>query len=195
MKEIPDPYIGENLEGKIEKERMLIPIAEWARENNHETLLRHIESSEPTDTNIGIFRENICYDPVNKRMTLTVIPQNDMHQGHSFDGTGIMLGGIPKVFVDVTSGALAFTAMSKKSIPLHMGGNYENSGMIIQCAVPVVIESYFKSEPQPGDKEFIIITTVTQAGVVCVKTEDTIRILSERGASRAAKMRENDLQM
>lgn len=192
MKEIPELHVSG--EAEKEKENSAIPIEEWAQENNHETLLRHIASSEQTDANIGVFRNNIRYDAANKTMTLTVTPENDMHQGHSFEGTGIMLGGIPKVFVDIASGALAFTAMSKKSIPLHTAGSYENAGMIIQCAVPVVIESHFKSDPRPEDKELVIITTVTQAGSLCVKTEDIVRILPERGAGMLAKRRENELQ-
>lgn len=193
MKEIPELPSSESQDRRIEKERTAIRIEDWARENDHETLLSHIASSEQTNRNIGVLRENIYYDPEEKTITLTVTPQNDMHQGHSIEGTGIMLGGIPKVFVDVTSGALAFTAMSPKSIPLHTKGSYENSGMIILSAVPLVIQSSFKKDPESDDKNLIIVTTVTQGGEVCVKTEDTVRILSERVASAIVKRRVNDL--
>ncbi len=185
-----------SLEGRAEQEKKPVQIEDWAKTNNREGLLRHMESSDSTDRNVGIFREKILYDPEAKTITLTVDPNSDMHQGHRFEGTGIMLGGIPKVFIDVTSGALAFTEAPNGTIPLHITGTYENTGMIIQHEEsPVTVVSSFEEEPRENEdkKTLFIRTEVKQGSQVCVVMRDQIQILSERGAGALAKRLERAL--
>lgn len=193
MSETPK-FILEKVPGEV-SEPTIVPIEAWAKENNREGLLRHMESSDKTDKNVGVFRENIEYDTKAKTITLTVEPNPDMHQGHSFEGTGIMLGGIPKVFIDVTSGALAFTEAPNGTIPLHMTGSYENTGMIIQHEAPVTVVSSFEKDPhENGDKKMLFIRTeVWQGGRVCVVMRDQIQVISERGAGALAKRLERSL--
>ncbi len=154
MHEIPNIHPVQKSVEKSEQAQVLIE--QWARENNHTSLLRHIESSDKTDKNIGILRENIYYDPIEKTITLAV-PIRDIHQGHDFEGTGIMLGGIPKVFIDVTSGALAFTEASDGTIPLHITGTYENPGMIIQHDIPLKVVSSLEENPEEDEKKLFRI--------------------------------------
>ncbi len=193
MHEIPKPNLEKDSKDLIEKpEHVRVPIEQWARENNHLSLLRHIESSDKTDKNIGILRENIYYDPIEKTITLAVLP-HDIHQGHSFEGTGIMLGGIPKVFIDVTSGALAFTEAPDGTIPLHITGTYENAGMIIQHNTPLRVVSSFEKNLEEDEKKLFIKTEVFQGEQLCVVMRDQVQILSERGAGALAKRRERVL--
>jgi hypothetical protein len=195
MHEIPP--LTPPVEKSVDVERAEQPsilIEDWAKQNNHESLLRHIASSHETDANIGVFRENIYYDPIEKTITLTVIPSRDQHQGHSFEGTGIMLGGIPKVFIDVTSGALVFTEAPNGTIPLHLTGTYENTGMIIQHDTPLTVVSSLEQSPEEGDKKLFIKTVVMQGSQVCVTMRDQVQIISERGAGALAKRIERTLE-
>jgi hypothetical protein len=177
-----------------EQERGLpVPIEDWAKQNNHTSLLRHIESSHDTDANVGVFRENLVYDPDLKVITLVVSPSKNIHQGHSFEGIGIMLGGIPKVFVDVVSGALVFTEIPSTSVPVHKRGSYENPEMIIQCDTVVKIVSRFDEEMVQEEAKKYVITQVSQGGKICVVMRDEIWVGAERGVGLLAKRRENIL--
>ena len=102
-----------------QQEKQGIRIEDWARENNHATLLRYIKSSEQTNSNVGLLPENMYYDSEKKTMTLTVSFRKEWHQGHE----GVMQGGMPAVFIDTTSGALAFTEAPSGFGPLHQEGS------------------------------------------------------------------------
>ena len=52
MHEIPNIHPVQKSVEKSEQAQVLIE--QWARENNHTSLLRHIEAPDKTDKNIGI---------------------------------------------------------------------------------------------------------------------------------------------
>lgn len=194
MHEIPPsiPSEEEKLTDPEQVEQRVL-IEDWARQNGHESLLRHIESSHETDANVGIFRENLYYDPVAKTITLTV-PIQTIHRGHTFEQgeekvtTEIMLGGVLSVFMDVTSGALAFTEIPSDKVPLHLKVEVAKGAMIIQREdIPVVIVSSFEEEPTAGGKKLFIKTVASQGPNICAVERSEVKIISEQAAGMMAE--------
>ncbi len=163
-----------------QQEKQGIRIEDWARQNNHEALLRYIKSSEQTNSNVGLLPENMYYDPEKKTMTLTVPYRKEGHQGHE----GVMQGGMPAVFIDTTSGALAFTAMSLESGPLHQEDRAKKLTPIVEHEVPIVITCSFEEPPEDfrGNrvKTKFIKTVVSQGPHVCIESYVMIRSTREQ---------------
>ena len=80
----PPQQLPSRDKGLEQQERRAIRVEDWARENNHEALLRYIKSSEQTNSNVGLLPENMYYDPEKKTMTLTV----PYHRSHAGWGAG-----------------------------------------------------------------------------------------------------------
>ena len=191
----PIPPVEEPAE--VERaEQPPIPIEEWAKQNNHESLLRHIDSSHETDANVGVFRKNLEHDPIAKTTTLTV-PIKDIHRGHTFESkskdgevtqTEIMLGGVPAFFMDVTSGALAFTEIPPHCVPIHLKVEVTKGAMIIQRDdIPVVVVSSFEEVPVKGGKKFFIKTVASQGPNICAIERSEVRVIAEQAAGMMAE--------
>ncbi len=181
-------------EGKVERqEGRWIRIEDWARENNHEALLRYILSSDKTNRNVGLLPENMYYDPVEKTMTLTVPFRKEWHQGHE----KTMQGGMPAVFIDTTSGALAFTEMLAGSGPLHQEGSEKKLVPIVEHEVPLKIVCGFEEPPEDfqGNRAKIkfIKTVVSQGPHICIESHVMVRTTPEKVIDTAVQATQANL--
>lgn len=193
MKELP-PIITPPAEKEQQKQR--VPIEQWTKENEHAALEQHMKSSDGTDANMGVLRENLEYDPIAKTITLTV-PIQDIHRGHTFESkskdggvtqTEIMLGGVPAFFMDVASGALAFTEIPPHCVPIHLKVEVTKGTMIIQRDdIPVVVVSSFEEVPVKGGKKFFIKTVASQGPNICAIERSEVRVIAEQAAGMMAE--------
>jgi acyl-coenzyme A thioesterase PaaI-like protein len=176
----PSQQLPSRDKGLEQQERRAIRVEDWARENNHEALMRYIKSSEQTNSNVGLLPENMYYDPEKKTMTLTVPYHKEWHQGHE----GVMQGGVPAVFIDTTSGALAFTEMPSGSGPLHQEDRAIKLVPIVEHEVPVVITCSLEEPPEDfkGNrvKTKFIKTVVSQGPHICIESYVMVRSTLEQ---------------
>jgi hypothetical protein len=195
MNETP-PLPGQEVESPVQEteQGLSMPIEDWAKQNNHKALLGFIESSDQTNRNVGVFRENMIYDPVAKSMTLIVSMKPELHRGHTLEGEHeVMLGGKPKDFADVVSGALAFTEVPTNSLPLHTKIIESDMGvMILQHEAPVLVRSTFVRDPEEG-APFSIKTVVSQGPHTCFTEVCEVKVGTERGVARVAQMTKTSL--
>jgi hypothetical protein len=178
-----EPQLGEQLE----QAPAPIRVEDWALENQHETLLSFIRSSDQTNRNIGILREDMFYDPVAKTMTLTLNMRPELHRGHTINGEyEAMIGGMPKAFADVVSGALAFTAIPANTVPLHTTITGSKMGtMILQHEAPIVVTSSFVEDSE--GKKLAIKTVVSQGPNTCFTEVCNVRVAAENMVGQMAE--------
>jgi hypothetical protein len=169
-----------------------VPIIEWAKRNALQTLQQHIESSKEADANLGIFVENVTYNPENKTIEIR-IPVEHFHRGHEFGGKdiSIVLGGMFSAWADVSSGALAFTQMSPDEVPLHTEYSAKNGAMGILNSKPMRVRSSFIDRESEKAGFCYIRTEVMQGANLCFVHECEVQTVKEKTAERIATMTRN----
>ena len=192
--------MNERAPGQSKKEAIpekSVSISQWAEENGRDSLLNYIRSARVLNDRMGIDPNQVEYD-TKLRMVRFETQFQEVYRGYTSEETGLSQGGVALLLLDTTSGALAMTVGEPDDMPVHAIVSAEYPKPLLDLPAPLIISSRIEEptaeELAKNKRAMVIVSEITQAGDVCVRTRSILTRMTGPAAKRIIQGRVREVE-